>query len=498
METMTTRILNDRGIDEQPAQEVLRRVRLLLTGGVVVAGAAVLALGVMTWAASEGQALIVVVLLAVTAQKLDFGIYGDRRISVAFVPIFAGTILLGLPGLVAAGGAAALVGAFRGDRSLFGSAYQVGSQLVAGGIALFILRAGGVTASEQNWPVALGPVVLAAGAQFVVASGLIAADSLPGRHGRLRSVWNEQFSWLLPYHLALGVLGLTLASAYTEIGMWGMLAFVVPPLMIQVSLQHHLDRTAKALAGLHTAHDGRAAVNPMGLERAEGDLSVAVACLRDAYGGTVRSLMAALDARDRDTKGHSERVAELAVEIAAEMGIAPDSEESRHIHWGSLLHDVGKIAVPDAILRKPSDLSEEEWERMRTHPRAGYEMLQSIDFLAPAAEIVLAHHERYDGAGYPGGLSGEEIPLGARIFAVADTFDAITADRTYRAGVSAEEALAEIVRNSGKQFDPAAVRAFLRMYERRLTEDGFGRVPRSPLSESLRSELVETAAIDEL
>jgi putative nucleotidyltransferase with HDIG domain len=226
--------------------------------------------------------------------------------------------------------------------------------------------------------------------------------------------------------------------------------------------------------------------------------------LGQAYDGTLRSLVAALDARDKETAGHSERVAELTMAIAAEMGLEPGTEEWRYVSWAALLHDVGKIAIRDDVLCKPGPLTPEEWESMRQHPLAGHGILSSVDFLSPASEIVLSHHERFDGTGYPRGLAGEEIPLGARIFSIADSFDAMTSDRPYRAAMPPEEALAEILRNSGTQFDPACVRAFLRVYQSRYV----GQQGRSPsrtapasvgssgLSESLMRAIAEAAGLE--
>jgi HD-GYP domain-containing protein (c-di-GMP phosphodiesterase class II) len=189
------------------------------------------------------------------------------------------------------------------------------------------------------------------------------------------------------------------------------------------------------------------------------------------------------------------------------MGIARDSEQWRYTSWGALLHDVGKIAIPDQILRKPDRLTEEEWETMRTHPLAGFDILRTVEFLAPAGEMVYSHHERYDGRGYPRGLAGEDIPLGARIFMIADAFDAMTSDRVYRRAMPAEEALAEILRFSGSQFDPAAVRAFLSVYQKRFVGtihhrhfagSSLGRGTRMELSDSLRKAIAEAAGLDDL
>ena len=138
-----------------------------------------------------------------------------------------------------------------------------------------------------------------------------------------------------------------------------------------------------------------------------------------------------------------------------------DADQLRQIYWGSLLHDIGKIGIPDAILLKQGALNEDEWNVMRTHPEKGYRIVSQIPDMKEAAEIVLSHEERFDGSGYPRGLRGDQISLGARLFAVIDTLDAITSDRPYRKAGSFEQARDEIVRMSGTQFDPVAVQAFL-------------------------------------
>ncbi len=183
-----------------------------------------------------------------------------------------------------------------------------------------------------------------------------------------------------------------------------------------------------------------------------------------SYVEAVGAVVAAVDARDQETSGHSFRVARYALALARAMGIE-DGERLRAIEWGSLLHDVGKIAVPDAILRKVGPLTEEEWHIMRQHASWGYEILADVQFLRPALDIVLGHHERWDGNGYPRGLSGERIPLAARIFAVVDTYDAITSERPYRRAHSHREALEEVRRVTGTQLDPRAADAFLSIPE---------------------------------
>jgi len=180
-----------------------------------------------------------------------------------------------------------------------------------------------------------------------------------------------------------------------------------------------------------------------------------------SYENTLEALGAAIDLRDSPTAGHSSRVFRYSMEIAKAMGGA--EAQLRSIAMGAWLHDIGKLAIPDRILLKPGPLAEDEWEIMRRHARIGYDLVKSISFLADAAEIVLTHHERYDGSGYPQGLAAEQIPLGARIFAVADTLDAMTSDRPYRAALPFDAAREEIKRGSGILYDPAIADVFLRI-----------------------------------
>ncbi len=183
--------------------------------------------------------------------------------------------------------------------------------------------------------------------------------------------------------------------------------------------------------------------------------------LLNSHRGAVRALVAALDAREHDTELHSLRVQAYALRIGRELGIPEPQLEI--LAQGALLHDIGKIGVPDRILLKPGPLDEQDWQIMRQHPEIGQRMLASVPFLDEAIEIVAAHHERYDGSGYPCGLRGDEIPLNARVFAVADAFDAITTGRPYKPPLTVEEAQRRIEQDRGNHFDPSVVDSFLRI-----------------------------------
>src|SRR5512133_4123723 len=189
------------------------------------------------------------------------------------------------------------------------------------------------------------------------------------------------------------------------------------------------------------------------------ELSAALREIETAYANTLNALVAALDAREHETSDHSQRVVRYTLAIARRISI--DERDLPALGRGALLHDIGKIGVPDAILLKPAKLVDAEWVEMRKHPQIGYDILRSIEFLGVPAQMVLTHQERYDGRGYPTGLAGEAIPIGSRIFAIADTLDAMTSDRPYRRAGSREEARAEIAKFAGTQFDPRCADAFL-------------------------------------
>ncbi len=197
------------------------------------------------------------------------------------------------------------------------------------------------------------------------------------------------------------------------------------------------------------------------VEQRTAELDRALNSLEGAYRSTLKALTAALETRDSETHGHSERVVSYSLRLGREYGLS--SAEMKALEFGSLLHDIGKIGVPDSILRKPAKLTEEEWVRMREHPLHGQQILRGIEFLQGASRVVAQHHEKWDGTGYPLGLRNEEIDICARIFSVADAFDAITSDRVYRRGKPYEAAAQELDDWAGRQFDPKIVEAFHRV-----------------------------------
>jgi putative two-component system response regulator len=191
--------------------------------------------------------------------------------------------------------------------------------------------------------------------------------------------------------------------------------------------------------------------------------------LLESYDETLLGWAKTLELRERETAGHSHRVVKLTLSIANEIGVS--AEQQVHIYRGALLHDIGKMGVPDSILLKPGALTPEEWVIMRQHPIYAYELLRQIKFLGAALNIPYSHHEKWDGTGYPRGLSGEQIPFEARIFALADVWDALTSDRPYRDALSREDVIQYIRKNSGSHFDPNLAERFIKMMEQESSND---------------------------
>jgi GAF domain-containing protein len=280
----------------------------------------------------------------------------------------------------------------------------------------------------------------------------VVEDVLTDERSRMPTVFQDMHGGIVaPLRTPSGMLG-TLFVGFAEYG-----APSQDRLRLTTMIANH------AAQALH-----RLRLHEQTLEQA-ASLAVALGDLEESYQATLLALSAALDARDRETEGHSQRVTKLALAIGRELKLSP--EELTSLERGALLHDVGKIGISDNILRKTGPLTEQERELMNQHPSLGYNMLKGIPFLQDALPVVLYHQEMWDGSGYPEGLRGSQIPLGARIFAVADTYDAMTSTRPYRKALSHEEAVREIARCRGTQFDPLVVDAFLALFRKQKQTD---------------------------
>jgi putative nucleotidyltransferase with HDIG domain len=393
--------------------------------------------------------------LTVLVERIVIVIYGETYISVGFVIMMAVLILYGPPGIVIAAPVGALASRI-GRRPLDATVLANASLFIVVNTTAF--HAYNLVA-EQPPSAGLNMVVgagLASIAALFVNACLLTVGVALKTGQRLSSMWSNHH-WLLPHYIAMGMVGAALALATIALGVIGILAFLTPALMMRVSMKQYVDKTTEHVEQLKKQNQAlwEASIH---IQRVSDELL-------ETYNGTLEALVTALDARDQETKGHSVRVARYMLNIAGALGVPEGSDDWVNMQRGALLHDVGKIGVRDSILLKPGKLTAEEWEEMRRHPEIGYNMLKEVRFLAGAAEIVRAHHERWDGKGYPRGLKEGEIPLGSRIFSVVDTFDSMTSDRPYRRALEAQEALNEILRCSGTQFDPRVVEAFLDIYD---------------------------------
>jgi len=202
----------------------------------------------------------------------------------------------------------------------------------------------------------------------------------------------------------------------------------------------------------------------------------------NAYKSTIKALAAAIDAKDHYTRGHSQRVMEYA--LMGGILLSLPRVELEILEYAGILHDIGKIGIDDRILSKEEPLTDLEWEVIRQHPMIGSDILKDIPFLEKARTLILHHHERYDGGGYPDGMSGEDIPLGARLLAIADAFDSMTTDRAYRTALSVNHAINELIKYSGTQFCPIAVKTFVSGYENQ---------QKIPSTENVNRDLLEKA-----
>lgn len=275
-----------------------------------------------------------------------------------------------------------------------------------------------------DFPGMLAPLLIAAMLGVFVNAALFVAGYGIIHEVSARQVWRIAISWALASQLALGLLGLGIAQVMASEGALGFVLFVVPLIVARQTHSRYLS-------------------------------------LREAYADTVRSLVAALEAKDPYTKGHSVRVAGFAVAIAKSMSL--DERETQNIEYAALLHDLGKIGISRSLLSKSDALTPEEYERIREHPAIAARILESVPFLAGVLPAVRDHHERLDGQGYGAGVREAELSQAARILAVADSYDAMTADRPYRAALQMETAVEELRSNSGTQFDPQIVEAFLQV-----------------------------------
>ena len=260
-------------------------------------------------------------------------------------------------------------------------------------------------------------------------------------------MWSERFAWLTPHYVVYGFIAAVVYEAYQPIGAWAIVVFALPLFLMRKTQEAYLKHTQRSTQKLREAAETIQTQN-VSLEHANK-------LLKERSTAAMESLSATVDARDAYTAGHSRRVQQLALAIGRELKLS--QAELELLGHAALFHDIGKLGIPDAILLKPASLTNEEWVVMASHAEEGASIINRLGFLSDAVPAIRHHHERFDGRGYPDGLAGDDIPLGARIIHVADAFDSMLTTRVYRPARPAGEALTELRNNAGKQFCPRCV-----------------------------------------
>jgi diguanylate cyclase (GGDEF)-like protein/putative nucleotidyltransferase with HDIG domain len=408
--------------------------------------------------------LLAVIALVAGGQALSLELDGGS-ISVSAVGALAGAALFGFQAALPLAIAIAAVDWSARRTPAYQLLFNVGALSLASLAAAAVFHGGGDGGTIDTIVTAAAGLA-AGGIYFVVNTGLLAGAMALEGHDSWRRVWTERFSWLLPHYVAFGAVGGAIALAYDAIGLIGLAVFVLPLLLMRKTMAAYLGHTEKSTKKLReaaeTIHDQN-----VSLEQANQ-------LLRERSTAAMQSLSATVDARDAYTAGHSRRVQQLALAIGRELGLS--QAELDLLGHAALFHDIGKLAIPDAVLLKPSRLSSDEWALMQRHAEEGARIIDRLGFLGDAVPAIRHHHERWDGAGYPDGLAGEEIPLGARIIHVADALDSMLTNRIYKVARPADEALEELRRGGGSQFCPRCVGAL----ERLLGDEPRRALPKKP------------------
>jgi hypothetical protein len=416
------------GLDERIVMLIIG-LAILACGGLIAASH-----GLVATASAEPARIATLLLLTLALQMFSVRVYGRGSVSVSAIGILASAFLFDTGTTMAIAALAAIAQSIRSRSQLYKAVFDASNFAVAGAAASLVFHA------FDGWRL---PAALLAGTVYaVVNNGLLCLAMSLAERTPWPAIWFERFHWAR-FHFALfGPLALAATIAYEQIGTAGLVAFTLPPALMILSVRQYLERTTAAVDEIREAN--------LNLRRAHKD--------------TIAALSRSMEAKDFYTGSHTERVAAVAVGIARRLGFR--DEELEAIEFGALLHDIGKIGIPEHVLSKPGKLNEDEWELIKTHPVISDYILSELDLHPFVRQCARSSHERIDGAGYPDGLSGEAIPLPARIVLVADALDALTSTRSYRAARPMLGALAEIRAHTGTQFCPKVVAALEELWRK--------------------------------
>ncbi len=388
--------------------------------------------------------IITFALLALLTEWLAIDIYThNTSVSTSVAPLIAAACLFGAPGALVLSITLSASAMIKHRSPLIRFVFNTSNHLLAGLICVnFLYWTDLLVTSHTTVTNAIG-VISATGLIYLSTTVLMTGVIYLTSGMPVQEIWSERFYWLWPYYLALGLVSYALAIGYLNSGVIGVTIFFVPLLMLRISQNQYLSRTESMVLQL------RAANNELVARSSE------ISAMNE---GLILALSHASDLRDPYVHGHAQHVARYAVLIAKEIGVSKERIEA--IHQAALLHDIGKIGIPEKILFKPSRLSDDEYNLMKQHAALGAALVQEIESLQHLAPFIRHHHEYYNGRGYPQGLADEQIPLEARILSVADAIEAMASDRPYRRALSATAILQELQKHSGTQFDSRIVDAF--------------------------------------
>ena len=395
---------------------------------------------------------IVILVLVGVAQRNPVVLFRSSSISVAFAVKIAAYVLFGTPVALWATVVVVAVNAYtpkpKPARKII---FNFGGMMVSTYLASSTYQlVGGMVPPGAFVPTMLA-VAVSAAVYFAVNSVLTAAVITLTSSSRFVDVWMQNFAWMPINYLATAVNGAALALAYQSLGVIGVIVFVLPLGIAWYSFRLYMMKSTQ----VRERNRELVSLNE--------NLHRTTERLEASHVSVIAALLGSLAAKERSTTGHSDATMQHALAVARSLGLGQD--ETAAVNLGTLFHDIGKIGIPEHILLKPSALTDEEWAEMKTHPVIGANLIGEVPNLERIRPIVLAHHEHYDGSGYPNGLKGDEIPLAAQIISVADTYEAMTSTRPYRSALGHDEAVAELRRVAGSQLNPIVVEAFIRQIE---------------------------------
>ncbi len=385
------------------------------------------------------------VLMVVLTEWLSLDIYArNTAVSTSAAPILAGALLFGPVGAVLLSMFFAAVALIKYKSPVSRFFFNFSNQLIALMACLIVLQLAGVTFTALD-PVSQLLLCLAfMGMVYIITTGMISFGMSLDFKQPARDVWVERYSWLAPYYFAMGLIAYALVFSYQYAGLFGTIVVLVPLLLLRLSQIQFIDRTKSMVKELRSKN--------VALENSATEIHRLNDNLLD-------TLAEVVDLRDPHVFGHSKQVAHYAVLIATRLGLPPKQVEL--VRKAGLLHDIGKLGISEIILFKPDKLNNDEYLQVKEHAKLGADLLQTSNSLNPLIPIIRYHHEHFNGNGYPDGISGNEIPLEARIIAVADAIEAMASDRPYRHGMTHAEIIEELRQHAGTQFDPMVVNAFV-------------------------------------